>query len=109
MVNLVFCLLCVGVSVYFVMDNIKTRKRQKVYIADEKKAIRRVTDALLDYTDEDGWYLVVLRWNNTGNSTSLHTFAENGFQAKQKIIENTTGEVNIDYCVTNVIRLSHES
>lgn len=66
MVILLLCLICVGVLDYFSMDKVKTRKRQKEYIADEKKAIRRVTDSLRDYVDEADWYLVALRWDNTG-------------------------------------------
>lgn len=107
MVTLILTLLCIGVWVYFVVGNIQVRKYQKACFVYETDAIRRLTNSVSDYSDGTGWYLVVLRWNNTGNSTSIRTLAKSGMDAINKVTANTTGEINIDYCVKNVVRLTH--
>lgn len=99
MVNLILTLLCIGALIYFVVDNIQTRKRQKAYISDEKNAINNWSEYLVNYINEEGFYLVVIRWNNAKDKTSLLFYAKDGYDAVSMALENAKAELNVDYSI----------
>lgn len=64
-----------------------------------------------DYTSDEGWFMVVLRWNDTGDCTTECFYDNDGKAALDYIVgkyEDDGKELNTDYSIVNIVRLTHK-
>lgn len=106
-------LLIIAVLAYWLYDNKRTRKMLNEQSESEHKWAEETINAFFEKVhNTKGWYLVVILWYDTHDTTSYVIKGNSGIDAiDQQLIflENSNtakrGDLNKKFAITNVIRL----